>query len=94
VITGVVYGAAELYKRAVGERETLIRLIPLFGAMLGAVLGLVAYFAAPEIIAASNVFTAVLTGGASGLAATGGNQILKQLITKSKEDKTDEEKSD
>jgi uncharacterized membrane protein len=82
VITAIVYGAAELYKKAVNDKESLIRLIPILGAVLGAVLGITAFFAAPEIIAADNVFTAILTGGASGLAATGGHQVFKQLLSK------------
>jgi hypothetical protein len=82
VITAIVYGAAELYKKAVNGKESLIRLIPILGAVLGAVLGITAFFAAPEIIAADNVFTALITGGASGLAATGGHQVFKQLLSK------------
>jgi hypothetical protein len=87
VITAVVYGAMELYKYTVNGKESLIRLIPVIGAILGAALGIIAFFAVPGVTAADNVFTALLTGGASGLAATGGNQIIKQLITKYKEDK-------
>jgi hypothetical protein len=94
VITAVVYGAMELYKYAVNGKESLIRLIPVIGAILGAALGLVAFFAVPGIAAADNVFTAILTGGASGLAATGGNQIIKQLITKNKDGKNGEENGD
>ena len=94
VITAVVYGAMELYKYAVNGKESLIRLIPVIGAILGAALGIVVFYAAPDIVAADNIFTALLTGGASGLAATGGNQIIKQLITKNKEGKNGEDKND
>jgi uncharacterized membrane protein len=89
VITGAVFALAELYKKAVGDKESLIRLISILGAVLGAVFGIIAYYAAPEIIAANNAFTAILTGGASGLAATGGHQVFKQLISK----REDESKS-
>jgi uncharacterized membrane protein len=91
VITGIVYGAAELYKKAIGDKENLIRLIPILGAVLGVVLGIIAYYAAPEIVAADSLFTAILTGGASGLAATGGHQVFKQLIGKKEEEKDDSE---
>jgi hypothetical protein len=90
VITAVVYGAMELYKYTVNGKESFIRLIPVIGAILGATLGIVAFFVVPGIVAADNIFTAILTGGASGLAATGGNQIIKQLITKYEEDKKEE----
>ena len=89
VITAVVYGALALYKYAVNGKESLIRLIPVIAVALGVVLGITAFFATPDIIAADNVFTAILIGGASGLAATGTNQIFKQL-TKGKEDETDD----
>ncbi|GHU97870.1 hypothetical protein FACS1894211_00560 [Clostridia bacterium] len=86
VITAVVYGAMELYKHVANGNEKFIRLIPVTAIILGAVLGVVAFYAAEEVIAADNVFTAILIGGASGSAATGGNQIIKQLL-KGKEDK-------
>ncbi|MDR2047130.1 MAG: hypothetical protein LBP79_04440 [Clostridiales bacterium] len=73
VITAVVYGAMELYKYDVSGKESSIRLIPIIGAILDAAFGITAFFAIPDIVAADNVFTAILIGGASGLAATGGN---------------------
>lgn len=79
VITALVYGAMQLYKYTVGGRESLIRLIPVIAAILGAVLGIVAFYAVGEVMPADNIFTAILIGGASGLAATGSNQIFKQL---------------
>ena len=54
-------------------------------------LGLVAFYAVPSIIPATNVCVAILIGGASGLTATGTNQIIKQL---GKKDGDDESKSD
>ena len=59
--------------------EKLIRFIPLIALGIGIILGLVFYFACPSIISASNWFVAILIGGASGLSATGCNQIFKQL---------------
>ena len=56
-----------------------MRFIPLVAAALGAALGVVAYFAVPSIVPAENVFVAILIGIASGLTATGTNQIIKQL---------------
>lgn len=94
VITAIVYGVAELYKYAVNGKESLIRLIPLLGAILGVILSIVAFYAAPNLVAGDNLLTAILVGGASGLAATGGHQIFKQLIEKSKADKTDNTKSE
>lgn len=85
VITAIVYGAMQLYKYIVNGKELWIRLIPVFSVLLGVILGIVAFYAVNAIIPADNVFTAILIGGASGLAATGTNQIFKQL-TKCKKD--------
>ena len=79
IIVAVVYGAITLLKKAVGNSEKVLRFIPLIAAATGAVLGIIAFFALPEIIPARDAFTAILVGGASGLAATGTNQIFKQL---------------
>lgn len=78
VIVSLVYGILAIYKQIV-KSENLIRLIPLWAALLGAILGVIAFYAVPEIIPADNILMAILIGGASGLAATGTNQIYKQL---------------
>jgi hypothetical protein len=84
-IVVVVYFIIEIIKKAVGNNETLNRFIPLIAAALGIVCGIVCYYAIPSIIPASNVVVAIIIGGASGLSATGTNQIIKQLT----KDKTD-----
>lgn len=78
-IATIVYWVINLIKYAVKDNEKFKRFIPLISAALGAILGLVAYYAVPSIIPAANVCVAILIGGASGLTATGTNQIIKQL---------------
>lgn len=78
-IATIVYWVINIIKYAVKENETFKRFIPLISAALGAVLGVVAFYAVPSIIPATNVCVAILIGGASGLTATGTNQIIKQL---------------
>ena len=90
-IATIVYWVMNIIKYAVQDNEKFKRFIPLISAALGAVLGVVAFFALPSIIPASNVCIAILIGGASGLTATGTNQIIKQL---GKKDEDDESKSD
>lgn len=84
-IATIVYWTVNLIKHAVKSDETFKRFIPLISAGLGAILGLFCYYIVPEIIFASNVLVAIITGGASGLSATGANQVIKQL-SKDKED--------
>ena len=79
VIITVVYGIVSLLKKETGYSERVLKALPIAAAFLGAVLGVIAFFAAPALIPADNVFVALLIGGASGLAATGTNQIFKQL---------------
>ena len=85
-IATIVYWVINIIKYAVQENEKFKRFIPLISAALGAVLGVVAFYALPSIIPADNVCVAILVGGASGLTATGTNQIIKQLTKKDDED--------
>ena len=78
VIAAIVYWVINLIKYATKQNEKFMRFIPLVAAALGAALGVVAYFAVPSIVPAENVFVAILIGIASGLTATGTNQIIKQ----------------
>ena len=86
IIVTAVYWIMNLYKYITKSKEKYIRLIPVISAILGAVFGVIAFYAAPEIIPANNVLLALLIGGSSGLAATGTHQVFKQLH-KDKEDK-------
>lgn len=78
-IAAVVYWVVNLIKYAVGEKETFKRFIPLIATALGIVCGVVCFFLIPTIVPADNVLVAIVIGGASGLTATGTNQIIKQL---------------
>jgi hypothetical protein len=75
----IVYWVVEIIKYAVNENEKFTRLIPVLTVALGAQLGGVAFYAAPQIIPAADLFSAIIIGGASGMSATGANQIYKQL---------------
>ena len=78
-IAAVVYWVINLIKYAVGENENFKRFIPIIATALGVVCGVVCYFAVPSIVPAENLLVAIVIGGASGLTATGANQVLKQL---------------
>lgn len=78
-IAAIVYFVISIIKYATNDNEKFKRFIPVVAAALGIVLGIVAFYAVPSIIPAENIFVAILIGGASGLTATGANQIIKQL---------------
>ena len=79
IIATMVYWTINLIKHAVNESEKFKRLIPLISAALGAIIGVTAFYAAPGVVPADNVLMAIIIGGASGLSATGTNQIFKQM---------------
>lgn len=98
VIVAIVYALMAIYKTYIAKgKENLIRFIPLIGGSIGIILGIIFYFACPQLIVASNVFTAILVGLASGLSATGCDQIFKQLtkfgidVKEFKKDNNDEQ---
>ena len=91
-IAAIVYWVIALVKNAV-QNEKINRFIPLLAAALGILLGVVAFYAVPGIIPADNIFSAILVGGASGLTATGTDQIIKQL-SKKKDEKSDTDKTE
>lgn len=78
-IATIVYWTVNLIKYATNNNEKFKRFIPLVSAGVGAILGIVCYYGIPDIISASNILVAIISGGASGLSATGCNQIIKQL---------------
>ena len=87
IIVSVVYACVGLLKKETHKNEKIMSKLPIIAAILGSILGIIAFFAVPDLIPAENAFVALLVGGASGLAATGTNQIFKQL-GKGKEDES------
>lgn len=78
-IVALVYWVVNLIKYTTNNNEKLLHFVPLISTGLGVVFGLVAFFAVPDIVPTNNILVALVIGGASGLSATGFNQIVKQL---------------
>lgn len=83
-IVAAVYLLIEVIKKATKNNEKVSHFYPLIGLGLGIIAGIICFYFIPDIIPASNVMIAMVIGGASGLSATGTNQIFKQ-INKSKD---------
>lgn len=80
VIVSLVFSIMEIYKKFIAkDNEKLIRVIPLIAGVIGIIIGIICFYAFPAIISATSIWTAILIGGASGLSATGCNQVFKQL---------------
>ena len=88
-IAAIVYTIIDIIKTAVGGTEKFKKFIPLVSCALGAICGIIAYFCVPGVMETQNVLVAIVLGAASGLSATGTNQAVKQLTSKSETDKTE-----
>ena len=78
-VAGAVYALMEILKSITNNNETVKRFIPLIALGLGAGIGVLLYYFMPDIMTVENVVAAIIVGAASGLSATGVNQIGKQL---------------
>lgn len=78
-IAAIVYWLINLLKFTTKNNEKLTHFLPLIACVLGAIIGVVAFFAVPSVMPTENILLAIVFGGASGLSATGFNQIIKQL---------------
>ena len=86
-ITAIVYAAITAIKEIFAEREEIKKYIPLIAMAAGMIISAFSYIYAPEFLNASDMISALITGAASGLAATGTNQIVKQLFEKKNDGK-------
>ena len=79
-ITGVAAITVICYLAAQGIKATALdnKWLPVICGAIGAVLGVVGLYLMPDF-PAGDILTAVAVGIVSGLAATGVNQIIKQL---------------
>ena len=79
-ILGVAAITIICYLFAEGIKATKLdnKWIPVLVGLLGGILGVVGMFVMPEF-PAGDVITAIAVGIVSGLAATGANQVYKQL---------------
>ena len=76
VIAVICYGVAEVLKSTPLDNKWL----PAICIVIGACLGVVAFYVAPEIIEATNVLSAIAIGIVSGGFATSVDQNIKQLL--------------
>lgn len=76
-ISAICYMFAEIFK-CVDKKSSYSKMIPAFCMVCGAILGILSFFFAPEVINSPDVVTACAIGIASGLAATGVNQTVRK----------------
>jgi hypothetical protein len=76
IIVVACYGIVELIKKTPLESKWY----PVVSGSIGAVLAVLLYLLAPEIVGMTSPWSALVGGLTSGLAATGTNQVFKQLM--------------
>jgi len=74
-ITVICYLACE----AVKTTKLDTKYVPIIAGLLGGILGIVGYLTHMPDFPAQDILTAIAVGIVSGLAATGANQVKKQL---------------
>lgn len=79
VIALLCYGFIEGLKRATQNDQKLKNTYPLISALLGTILGVLAFLTEPDLMVTDSVFSSALAGMASGLSATGSNEILQRM---------------
>ena len=72
----------ELIKKMSDEKSSMKNLYPIISAFLGALSGVIIYAVEPSLIMGESFLSCWLVGLASGLSATGGNEILQRIKKK------------
>lgn len=72
---------------AIKSTKLASKWFPLISCAIGGVLAAAMFYVVPDFVSASSLMVAIISGCISGLAATGSNQVIKQLM-KSAEDGT------
>ena len=90
-LAAIVYTIIDITKTAMGGDEKFRRFIPLIACILGAVCGVVAFYCVPGVMETENLLVAIVLGAASGLSATGTNQVAKQLTKTTEKEETTHE---
>lgn len=76
----LVYVIMEISKRTfMRKNDDLRRLIPLIALFLGAAISIIIFYIFPELSSNVNGLNAFASGAVSGTAATGSNQVYKQI---------------
>lgn len=78
----IVYIGMEIIKRTILKTEKMKKyraFIPVVAPIIGAIISIIIFYIWPYISTNINVLNSFASGAISGAAATGGNQIYKQI---------------
>lgn len=75
----IAYVLCEVAKVTFMKSKKARKLLPVLATTLGIIAGVLLYFFYPQGIGSFNILEAIATGGLSGLAATGCNQLYNKI---------------
>lgn len=85
IIVIVCYLIGEILKVVFKKNKDLKKLIPVIVSIIGGIIGIVIYLTNKEVILnVDNIYIALGIGLVSGISATGTNQMIKKIFSKSK----------
>lgn len=83
LFTILCYFLGEFFKLVILRKKKRYKYIPIIVGGIGGILGLLIYYISPELLFnTTNPFVAMAIGIVSGLASTGGNEIVKKILKK------------
>ena len=92
VITIICYLIGEFFKLVILRKKKRYKYIPVIVGGIGGTLGLIIYFISPELLFnTTNPFMAMAIGIVSGLASTGSNELVKQILRRKEDENASKE---
>ena len=92
VITIICYLIGEFFKLVILRKKKRYKYIPVIVGGVGGALGLIIYFISPELFFnTTNPFMAIAIGIVSGLASTGSNELVKQILRRKEDENASKE---
>lgn len=92
VITIICYLIGEFFKLVILRKKKRYKYIPVIVGGVGGALGLIIYFISPELLFnTTNPFMAMAIGIVSGLASTGSNELVKQILRRKEDENASKE---
>lgn len=88
-IMTIVFTIVSLLKLAFKKYKNFENFVPMIAGVLGAIVGLVAFYVVPTIVPTDNVFHALIFGLTNGLSTTGCVQLVGQIKALTQTTKTD-----
>ena len=78
-IIALIVMIMSVLKSAFKKYSNFINFIPLISALLGATLGLIAFYAIPTIVPTDNLFHAIIYGLLNGLSTSGSVSLISNI---------------